>query len=285
MPDLDAVSDDLYGLDPSDFVAARTRYAAQAREQGDRELTAAIGRLRKPTVSAWMVNLLARERGDELAALLDIGAALRSAQRRLSGRELRTLSAQRRQVVAALERDAGRLAAERGRNVSDTALREVGRTLNAALADPEVGERVRRGRLEAIVDADAFDLAAVPLVAVPDPDRRAAEPEPADEPEQRKDERTDKARAEAEEAARRAALAEARDAANRALDTARAEAEDAERELNGCDEEVAEARRRLEHAEQKRTFARRAVAEARTRLEAAENAMSSVERSAIGLHE
>ncbi|MGN0121736.1 MAG: hypothetical protein ACI38R_00770, partial [Rhodococcus sp. (in: high G+C Gram-positive bacteria)] len=154
MPDLDSVADALYGLDPGDFVAARSEFAAQAREAGDRELTAAIGRLRKPTVAAWMVNLLARERADELAALLDIGAALRTAQRRLSGSEMRKLSEQRRRVVAALERDAGRLAADRGRTVSESALREVGRTLNAALSDPDIGEQVRQGRLDAIVESD-----------------------------------------------------------------------------------------------------------------------------------
>ncbi len=75
MPTFDSVADSLYGLDPGGFIAARTEYAAQARESGDRELTAAIGRLRKPTVAAWLVNLLARERADELGVLLELGDA------------------------------------------------------------------------------------------------------------------------------------------------------------------------------------------------------------------
>lgn len=274
MPDLDSVADDLYGLDPGEFVAARTKYAAQARKAGDRDLTATIGRLRKPTVAAWMVNLLARERADELAALLDIGAELRSAQRRLSGRDLRSLSAQRRQVVAALERDAGRLAAERGRSVSETALREVGRTLNAALADPEIGERVRQGRLDAIVEAYGFaDLASVPLVAVPDPTGRDDTHEHS---------RAEADREEAGRAARKAEIDAALDAARRVVDEARATSAAADRELERREAEVDEAKRRLEHAEQKRTFARRASTEAKAQLAAAEHELSSVEESATG---
>ena len=284
MPDLDSVADALYGLDPGDFVAARSEFAAQAREAGDRELTAAIGRLRKPTVAAWMVNLLARERADELAALLDIGSALRTAQRRLSGSEMRKLSEQRRRVVAALERDAGRLAADRGRTVSESALREVGRTLNAALSDPDIGEQVRQGRLDAIVESDGFgDLSAMPLTVVRggseenDEDDRTAAGRPA---RTSKGEREPTEREKAAQAAREAEIHEAAaalDSAHSAAEEAREAASAAEQELARHEEEVAELRAKLEHAEQQRTFARRAAAEAKKRVVAAERAVSAAE--------
>ncbi|MXQ75900.1 hypothetical protein GSM98_06910 [Rhodococcus rhodochrous] len=284
MPDLDSVADALYGLDPGDFVAARSEFAAQAREAGDRELTAAIGRLRKPTVAAWMVNLLARERADELAALLDIGAALRTAQRRLSGSEMRKLSEQRRRVVAALERDAGRLAADRGRTVSESALREVGRTLNAALSDPDIGEQVRQGRLDAIVESDGFgDLSAMPLTVVRggseenDKDDRTAAGKSA---RTSKGEREPTEREKAAQAAREAEIDEAAaalDSAHNAAEEAREAASAAEQELARHEEEVAELRAKLEHAEQQRTFARRAAAEAKKRVVAAERAVSAAE--------
>ena len=57
--DLDTVADELYRLDPGDFVEVRKARVAQARKAGDRELANAIGQLRKPTVVAWTVNLLA----------------------------------------------------------------------------------------------------------------------------------------------------------------------------------------------------------------------------------
>lgn len=284
MPDLDSVADALYGLDPGDFVAARSEFAAQAREAGDRELTAAIGRLRKPTVAAWMVNLLARERADELAALLDIGSALRTAQRRLSGSEMRKLSEQRRRVVAALERDAGRLAADRGRTVSESALREVGRTLNAALSDPDIGEQVRQGRLDAIVESDSFgDLSAMPLTVVrggseeDDEDDRTAAGKSA---RKSKGEREPTEREKADQAAREAEIDEAAaalDSAHSAAEEAREAASAAEQELARHEEEVAELRAKLEHAEQQRTFARRAAAEAKKRVVAAERAVSAAE--------
>lgn len=290
MPDLDSVADTLYGLDPGDFVAARSEFAARARDAGDRELTAAIGRLRKPTVAAWMVNLLARERGDELAALFDIGSALRTAQRRLSGSDLRKLSEQRRRVVAALEREAGALAAERGRTVSDGAVREVGRTLNAALADPEIGERVRRGHLDAVVEADGFgDLSAMPLTVVPDAEDDAAEPEKHGRVAERagttgaapsRNQRTESARAATARAAREAAIDEAAaalDSAHDAAQEAREAAATAERELDRHEAEVADLRAALEHAEHQRTFARRAAAEAKKRAVAAERAVSAAE--------
>ncbi len=284
MPDLDSVADALYGLDPGDFVAARSEFAAQAREAGDRELTAAIGRLRKPTVAAWMVNLLARERADELAALLDIGSALRTAQRRLSGSEMRKLSEQRRRVVAALERDAGRLAADRGRTVSESALREVGRTLNAALSDPGIGEQVRQGRLDAIVESDGFgDLSAMPLTVVRggseekgEDDRTSADRTARES----KGERGPTKREKAEQAARDAEIDEAAaalDSAHSAAEDAREAASAAEQELARHEEEVAELRAKLEHAEQQRTFARRAAAEAKKRVVAAERAVSAAE--------
>ena len=53
-------------------------------------------KLRRPTVSAWLVNLLAREDGGQMDELLELGQSLREAQRALDGDRLRELSAQRR---------------------------------------------------------------------------------------------------------------------------------------------------------------------------------------------
>jgi hypothetical protein len=145
--DLDEVADDLYGLGPAEFVDARRRWVARARSAGDRELAAAAGKLARPTTSAWLVNRLVRAEGGQVAALLDLGAALRDAQSQLRGEELRRLSAQRQAVVAALARRARALGAEHGRTVGDAVAREVEGTLEAALADPAAADAVRSGRL------------------------------------------------------------------------------------------------------------------------------------------
>lgn len=51
---LDDVADELYGLDPGEFVAARSARVEAAREAGDRALATAIGKLRKPTTVGWL---------------------------------------------------------------------------------------------------------------------------------------------------------------------------------------------------------------------------------------
>ncbi|WP_420752518.1 hypothetical protein [Rhodococcus sp. O3] len=275
--DPEEIADELYGVDPNEFVAARDEYVAQAREAGDRDTAAVIGKLRKPTVAAWLVNLLARDRADELAALLDLGDALRKAQRRLSGSDLRKLSNQRRHAVGALEREAGRLAVSRGRRVSEAALREVGQTLNAALADPDIEERVRAGRLETSLEYSGFgDSGAVPLHVVRDRTKDTATEEPEDE--QARAAEKEKAKARAAELKRAIADAEA---AQAAVVEARAAAERAEQELTSHEARVRELREQLQHAEEQREFARSAAKAAAQDATAAERAAAAA-NAAVG---
>lgn len=145
--DLDTVSDDLYGLRPTEFTTARDARAAEARRDGDRELAAAVKTLRRPTLGAWLVNLLARERPDRVAHLLELGSAMRSAQGELAAADLRRLSAERRTVLGALLSEARDLAADAGQSVSEAGWRELEATLEAAIVDPDAGGAVRAGRL------------------------------------------------------------------------------------------------------------------------------------------
>ncbi len=145
--DLDEAADQLYGLPPEEFVTARTELVRQARSNGDRELVSALGALRRPTRTAWLVNLLARHDGPGLSALLTLGAELLDAQRRRSGPDLRRLSSERRRQLDALARRAVALGAERGYRAPDGAVSELGATLQAALGDAVVADLVRRGHL------------------------------------------------------------------------------------------------------------------------------------------
>ena len=113
--DLDAVADELFGLPPADFVAARDERAATARRAGERELAAAIKELRRPRVGAWLANLLVRERPDEVSELLAVGTELRQAQAHLAHEDLRRLSKERRRVVASLAADALELARDQAK--------------------------------------------------------------------------------------------------------------------------------------------------------------------------
>ena len=72
--DLDTVVNELYGLLPEDFAAGRKARAGEAQAAGNRSLAVAIRQLRRPTTSAWLANLLVRERPEEITALLELGA-------------------------------------------------------------------------------------------------------------------------------------------------------------------------------------------------------------------
>ncbi len=160
---LDEVAARLYALPPEEFTTARNVAVAAARQAGDRELARAIGTLRRPTVGAWLVNLLSHQRPDLIGELFSLGAALRTAQRNLRGDELRELSVQRRTMIVALAREARALAIAAGRAVRDVLpLAEVETTLGAALADDEVAEQVRLGRLVKTTEYAGFGEAPRP---------------------------------------------------------------------------------------------------------------------------
>src|SRR5918998_5377338 len=120
-----------------------------ARRAGDPKAAREIARLRRPTVAAWLVNLLALERPELVADLVQLAESLRTAQRELRGAKLRELSAQRRAVVGALVTEVRKLAAAESAAppAGKLPLAEVEATLNAALSDTEVAEQVRAGRL------------------------------------------------------------------------------------------------------------------------------------------
>lgn len=177
---LDAAADELYGVHPSEFVEVRNGLAAQAKASGDKATAKAVAALRKPNQAAWLVNLLVREEPEQLAALLDLGVAMRKAQARLSAGDLKALSAQRQKLVRALAGQAYDLAADHDEQVSRTVLNQVEDTLSAALADPDAGELVRAGRLLGPLTYSGFGPAGLSLVPSPvavEDDRATGEPD------------------------------------------------------------------------------------------------------------
>jgi hypothetical protein len=143
------VADELYGVPPQDFIRVRDERADEARAAGNRELSASIKRLRRPTMSAWALNTLVRRRPEEIEDLLSLGGRLRDAQVRHQGAELRELDRQRKQLLAQLSREVHELAAEAGQRLSDAAEAEVLQTLHTALVDPAAAHTVRSGRMSA----------------------------------------------------------------------------------------------------------------------------------------
>lgn len=154
--DAEEVADELYALPPEKFTATRNSRAQAAKAAGDKATAARIAALRKPTVLAWLVNLLVRELPDEIGGVLELGDALREATATLSGPELRRLSGQRHRLVQALVRQARELGRQAGYRTTEDVARGLEETLAAALADPAVAEKLRTGRLTSGLTATGF---------------------------------------------------------------------------------------------------------------------------------
>jgi hypothetical protein len=201
-------------------VAARDDLARRLQREGDAEAAKRVKALRRPPLSAWAVNQLARGRGPGLEGLLAVGERLRDAhQAALAGEgaaELRAAAKAEREAVAGLVKDAMALLGEAGHASADATRDRVAATLHAAAASPEAADLVRHGRLTADLDPSGFGTApdggsSDEAAAVVPPKRRLRRKADAEG-------NGDRAAAEEEAAARRARRAAAvaeRDAARK----------------------------------------------------------------------
>ena len=246
---------DLYGLPPEEFTAARDAAATQDK---------ALKALRKPTVSAWVLNTLVRREPALLDDLTALGVSLTQAQQQGQGEELRALTEQRRQLVASVTQHAVGLV---DRAVSAAARAEVEATLEAVLADAASAEAVRSGQLVRALSFAGFggadvESAVAPLPRVPKaPATRPTVPQPA----------SSRARDTS------AAEARARSAAG-ALDDAVRTAQATARALVELDQAVARARAAEEAAEVATRAAREALADAELTRQTAHRARRAAEK-------
>ena len=145
--DLEGASQELYGLAPSEFTAARDAKASEARKAGCPELASSLKKLRKPSVGAWLANLLVLEQSRDVERLIDLGVELRAPKHDLEGELIRRVSKEKGDAVSKLLRDARSKASRMGQPVSAAALQELEATLEAAFADPQAAETLRGGRV------------------------------------------------------------------------------------------------------------------------------------------
>ena len=276
--DLETAANELYALSPDDFIERRQQLVAEARQARDRQLATEIGRLRRPTRSAWLINLLARREPEAVSALLELGSALQDAQQRMAGDELRQLSAERRKTVDALARRAVELGGEHGYSAPEGAKQEVGQTLQTALGDPEIADLLRAGRLTQAVTFGGFgptDLASALGASLPTktPSQPAkpvpAEPAPPADPKQRRE-----AENAAKEARERAA------AARKAAETAEEAAESATQRADELADQVESLRSQLRQAESAEREARETARAARKHYQELRQAAASAEQMA-----
>jgi hypothetical protein len=304
------IAEELYGLEPGEFTGTRNQWAKQTKTDGDATLAKRVTELRKPSMAAWVVNLLMRHQGEQMTQLLDLGASLRQAQADLDGDALRELAKQRRQLTTAVTHQGRDLAAELGHKLTDAVADQVQGTLHAAMVDEDVAAAVRSGLLVSsltstgVGHADVVDAVAVPeaigltarpraLSPRPAPAKRAelsVVPEPAELEADRERERREAERREADRAVQEAHTAA--DAAAKKLRKAKKRVEKVQARTLQAAEELEEARRRvaeLEHelerlddetvdAEERRDTAEERYTEAQEALEQAQAALDGLGR-------
>ena len=175
------LADELYSLPLADFTPARD--ASAKEHKADKSFSARVKALKKPSLAAWVVNLLVRRDAPQVEQVLAVGAALREAQANLDGEELRALTRQRRQLTAAVTTQARGLAHEEGVKVTQAVADQVEATLTAAMVDKGAAAAVRSGLLVAALSATGVgevDVAAA--LAVPEALGFAAAPRDATPP-------------------------------------------------------------------------------------------------------
>jgi len=293
-PDLLDLADQLYALPLGEFTVRRDARAKELKasdQAGDKELAARVKALKKPSIAAWVVNLLVRREAAQVDQVLGVGEALREAQANLDGDELRALTRQRRQLTAAVTTRARGLAAEEGHRVTEQVAEQVEATLTAAMVDEVAAKAVRSGLLVGALSATGVGDVEV-QVAVPEAlgfyasPTEAAQPHPPELHVVPDPDADEKAIAAAEERlaeadaevvrateALEAAATEASELEARSLQL-QAEIEELRRRLDGLETRSEEVDDELSDAEDVQAEAERAVREAGRAREAAATALA-----------
>jgi hypothetical protein len=156
--DLEAELDRLYGVDLVEFVTERTRLAGALRKEGRRAEAERVKELRKPSLSVWVVNQLARTHRKEVDLLLDAGHRLAAAQRALlTGGDREAFEQANTAERNALTRLSQAARTVLGSRASTATLERVTATFRAAAVSDAARPELARGRLMSDIDLSGFD--------------------------------------------------------------------------------------------------------------------------------
>lgn len=137
----------LYAAPLTEFMATRTELVAAARAAKDRPLATRIGKLRKPSVAAGLVNHVVRAHPELVEQVRSVGAQLRAAQANLHGTAISALRPARDGVIAELLAAAEAVARAGDAPLTSAARDEIRDTVIAALASEEATEAMASGAL------------------------------------------------------------------------------------------------------------------------------------------
>jgi hypothetical protein len=156
LADEESELDDLYAAPLDQFVKVRNEIVGQLKMGGDEAAAARVAALKKPSVSAWTVNQLARSGSLDLQRLIKAGEALELAQSRaMSGEDSSGFEEARRDEAAAISllRSAAK---EVLRAASPAVLDRIVSTLRAGVATPQGRTLLKQGRLNEDLEPTGF---------------------------------------------------------------------------------------------------------------------------------
>ncbi len=162
MAKVDEALAELTAASPRDFVKARAALAARLKKEGASEAAETVAAMKRPPVAVWVVNRLAREAGDTIAALIEASDQVKATQ--LGGGSspgaLGAATTRQRRVLAELIDRALTFLREAGVRGSAELRRRIETTLMAGTSDTESRAALRKGRLERELEPLGFDVYA-----------------------------------------------------------------------------------------------------------------------------
>ena len=159
--DLEQALDALYAAAPDQFTAERDALVRRLRAT-DRKAADAVKALRRPPVTAWALNQVARTHAEELAALVEADNGLARAQLEGAGRQvLAEAGRSRREIIGRLVEEAAATLAAAGHPDAPTTRDRLSQTLAALAVDAEGRAALLRGRLTGdLTPASVWDAGA-----------------------------------------------------------------------------------------------------------------------------
>lgn len=259
--EVDEAAEALYGVPLSAFTAERKRLADQLKVAGSKASAATVAKLPRPSMSAWVVNLLWRQDRKDMDALMEAGARVREGDREGLDDQRAALARLRTRAAKVLESD--------DHAASPATIQRVATTLQA-LSALGTWEPDEPGRLIADRDPPGFDVmmgAAIEAIAPRE------KPAPHDELAARRakrdtgaQEQAEKEKAERERANRARVRAAERALLERAVEGMKRAVVQRTADLANAEAEVKVAEAALERARGKVGEATRALAEAEQRV-------------------
>jgi hypothetical protein len=169
---LPEAAEPLFELVPEEFTAERDRIAKELKKQGDDEAAGQVKALKRPSVTAYALNLVSRRHPDLVEAMLDADEHLRNAKSRT---EMDKAKAERQKAISAITGKATSLLEEQDRPVTAQVKERLTETLLAVATDEETRDRLKSGHLLKEAEAGGFGGPVTAFDAAPagEGDRKA----------------------------------------------------------------------------------------------------------------